>query len=246
MNGNAIIAAAEQKLGQKYVFGARVPLDDKNWTGPWDCAEYTSWAIYQVCSRVYGCTNNNLSPKKADAWTGSWKRDALSIGIRIDKNVARFIPGAMLLQRGATSGHIVISDGSGNGSLEARGRNYGVVRHVVNGRPWDMGILVPGIEYENPNEESLISNEASPIEEPVVFRTLKKGFQTSEGIAATQEALTKLGFFDGAVNSVFDVMTEIAVRDFQISAGLTPNGIVDSETSSELGVNLNSQIEIQD
>lgn len=236
-NGADIVAVAARKLGSKYVFGARVPLDNADWIEPWDCAEYCSWAVFQVSKRIYGCTNNNSPPNKADAWTGSWKRDALSIGTKVTVPEASHIDGAMLLRRGASSGHIVISDGSGNGTLEARGADFGVVRHVIAGRVWDMGVLVPWIDYDTTR-----AKVAPPTYEvPFTFRVLEKGVQQGDTIAQVQEILLGAGYYDGAITGSYDVRTEVAVRDFQIGKGLTPDGQVDSDTAAELGVKLSAQ-----
>jgi hypothetical protein len=236
-NGAEIVAAAERKLGATYVFGARVPLDDADWIEPWDCAEYCSWAVFQASKRIYGCTDNNSPPSKADAWTGSWKRDALSLGIKVSVAEASNIVGAMLLRRGASSGHIVISDGTGNGTLEARGADFGVMRHVVAGRVWDMGVLVPGIEYDTTRAKV----RRLRYESPFTFRVLERGVQQGDPIAQVQEILRGAGYYDGAITGRYDVQTEIAVRDFQIGRGLTPDGQVESDTAAELGVTLSAE-----
>jgi len=230
--GLEIVRHAEAKLGQEYVYGARVPLDDGGWSGPWDCAEYCSWAVFQTSSTVYGCTDDHDPPSLADAWTGAWKRDVLALGIRVSVAEASTIPGAMLLRRGSNSGHIVISNGDGNGTLEARGRLYGVVRYVIAGRIWDYGVLVPGTEYDR-------SNPPMPYVEPFGIRNVAKIRFSGPGVAEIQRRLSNLGFFEATPTGIFDNATEVAVRDFQISVGVTPDGQVDPETARLLGMTLN-------
>jgi hypothetical protein len=45
-------------------------------------------------------------------------------------------------------GHVVLCDGRG-GTIEAKGKRYGVVADTVHGRAWDAGILIPGVSYSN-------------------------------------------------------------------------------------------------
>jgi len=235
--GQEIVDIAATKLDQDYVFGAQVPLDDVNWSGPWDCAEYCSWAVYQVSQIIYGCTNNQSLPARADAWTGSWKRDARTLGQIISIQDASYTPGAMLLRRSRSSGHIAISSGAGNETLEARGARYGVMRHVIYGRTWNMGVLVPGINFDR-----LSAIAPEPVyEEPFTLRTLEKGVMEGALIQGIQEKLQSLGFYDSEISGQFDMATEIGVRDYQISVGLTPDGQVDVETADELGVKLDSK-----
>lgn len=233
-SGADIVKVAATKLGKQYVFGARVPLDDPNWNEPWDCAEYCSWAVFQVSKKIYGCTNDNDPPHKADAYTGSWKRDALSLGRIVTVPEASHIAGAMLLRRSASSGHIVISEGTGNGTLEARGAQYGVVRYVISGRPWDIGILVPWIDYDTAG----LKIAEQKYEAPFTLRTLEGGVQHGDAIAAVQNTLRGAGYYDGTITGRYDVRTEVAVRDFQVDKGLTPDGQVGLATAAELNVTL--------
>src|SRR5215467_10546257 len=73
--GDQIVALAQQHIGDKYVFGAPVAKDNANWKGPWDCAEFVSWLVFQVTGRLYGCDRDFGDPSTADAFTGYWKRD---------------------------------------------------------------------------------------------------------------------------------------------------------------------------
>ncbi|MES9969867.1 MAG: peptidoglycan-binding domain-containing protein [Candidatus Thiodiazotropha sp.] len=233
-NGSTILAAAVSKIGQKYIFGAKVPLNDPNWPGPWDCAELTSWAVYQVSNVVYGCTDNTEPPNVADAWTGSWKRDANSIGINISWQEARYIPGAMLLRRSSVAGHIIISVGDGVSTVEARGEDYGVMKHVISGRRWDMGVLIPGIHYDR----TLIEPRPAPTDAPpkVLFYS---GVPIHDPLVLElQKKLQDLGFYDGPFTSEYGLQTAISVFEYQISKGLTPDGEFGAETAESIGIEL--------
>jgi len=235
--GKQIVELAETKLGQQYVFGARVPLDNRAWSGPWDCAEYCSWVVYQAAKFIYGCTDDSEPPAIADPYTGSWKRDVLSLGIQISVGEAAVIKGAMLLRRSANSGHIAISNGDGDTTLEARGRLYGVVRYVISGRTWDYGVLVPGVEYDR-------TRAPSTYQSPFIVRNTPAGRFSGFAVTDVQRRLANLGLLGGAPTGVYDDKTEVAVRDYQISRGLTPDGELTTETAQQLGIDA-SQDRIQ-
>src|SRR6266702_2188838 len=91
------------------------PKDNSKWKGPWDCAEFASWLVFQAAGMLYGCASDSADPASSDAYTGYWARDAETLGVKIPVEQAIRTPGAAVLrspQSGAT-GHIVISDGRG-------------------------------------------------------------------------------------------------------------------------------------
>ena len=71
--GQDCLNLAQTKIGQKYVFGVDVPTNNPNWDGPWDCAEFVTWVVYQVSGKLYGCVDNH-NPANCDAYTGAWAR----------------------------------------------------------------------------------------------------------------------------------------------------------------------------
>ena len=75
-NGNALVQLACKLVGEKYVLGAFAPKDNPGWTGPWDCAEFASWLVFQIAARLYGCRRDFGDPATADAYTGYWAHDA--------------------------------------------------------------------------------------------------------------------------------------------------------------------------
>lgn len=155
--GKDIIDVARQHIGEKYVFGVPVPKDNSTWKGPWDCAEFASWCVYQVSQRLYGCNDDSGSPASADAYTGYWGRDAGYLGTEISLIRAAATPGALVLRNpGAKCGHIVISDGKG-GTIEAHSTARGVIADRLDNRRWDIGILIPWIMYTPSNQVPVVS-----------------------------------------------------------------------------------------
>ena len=80
--GAGLLERARKHIGEDYV-NIRVPKNDPNWHGPWDCAEFMSWLVFQEAGILYGCTDNNAQPAQADAYTGAWQNDSKTRGIRI-------------------------------------------------------------------------------------------------------------------------------------------------------------------
>lgn len=124
MNGKEILDLGNTKKGQRYVLGALAPKDQPNYNGPWDCAEFVSYLVYQVSHKLYGCFNNNSKPATADAYTGYWKRDAELSGKIVSVEEAARTPGAAVLRVAAQDriGHIVISDGKEGRSKQTEQR----------------------------------------------------------------------------------------------------------------------------
>ncbi|WP_439813970.1 hypothetical protein [Zavarzinia sp. CC-PAN008] len=150
--GAAILAAAESRLDQAYVLGADVPLDDKNWDGPWDCAEFASWAAFQATGRLYGCVSNDVAVRRAEPYSGGWWADVRKgrPGLRrISIEEAMETPGAFLVRapREGRMGHVAISNGKG-GTVEAHSTSTGTIRHQVAGRRWDGACVLEPVAAE--------------------------------------------------------------------------------------------------
>lgn len=144
MTGNDFLALAATRIGEEYVYGASVDLDDPDWHGPWDCAEFVSWVVKQVTGKIYGCLNPTTNP---DPWTGAWYADMHAGRVKqITVQKAIDTPGAILLRFNKAGHHIVFSDGR-HGTIEAMGSDFGVRRGHSTGRQWDYGILIPGVNY---------------------------------------------------------------------------------------------------
>ncbi|WP_341987597.1 glycosyl hydrolase 108 family protein [Azorhizobium sp. AG788] len=238
-SGEGILALARKHLGEIYkITDTSVPKDDPDWRGPWDCAEFISWLVYQESGTLYGCLDNTSSPSKANAYTGSWKRDANTLGKRISVEDAAAIPGAVLLRYPPTDGamgHIVLSDGQG-GTVEAMGAKYGVVPGKVSGRRWDTGVLVPGISYS--------SSPAVEVAGPAVLYAPGAANMDPGTVASLQRALKAARFDPGAIDGVFGKATAEAVAQFQRHSGLVADGEVGATTADALGIQLGAKTSI--
>jgi N-acetylmuramoyl-L-alanine amidase len=228
--GKEILKAALQHVGEQYILGTVVPKNDAAWDGPWDCAEFVSWCVFQRAKVLYGCDDDQGDPATADAYTGFWGRDARTVGRKISVADAAGIAGAAVLRLGPKMGHIVISDGRG-GTVEAHSTNAGVIRHTLSNRRWDMGILVPGISYEEGN------GHLEPTPPGVIYRLISP-FMQGDKIAEIQEKLQGKGFVPLGQDGIYGPRTFAAVMDFQKARGLVPDGEVGPETARALGITL--------
>lgn len=230
--GADILALARTRINEPYV-NRRVPKNDPDWHGPWDCAEFTSWLVYQVSERLYGCLDNSENPARADAYTGSWKADSRRLGQRISSRQAAGTVGAMLLRyppQPGTMGHIAVSDGNG-GTVEARGRAYGVVAYTASGRDWDTGVLIPWISYDG-------AAGGLVLEAPRLLYAIGREGMDPMVVERIQRSLQERGFDPGPIDGLFGHRTTSAVAAFQASLGLVVDGAVGPDTAGRLGISL--------
>lgn len=227
--GDDLLALAAQHLNEKYVLGARVPKDNPGWTGPWDCAEFASWCLFQASGRLFGCDQAS-QPATADAYTGFWKRDAADARCSVPLAVAKSTPGAFLLRYPAASliGHIAISDGTGR-TVEAHSTATGVIRGQVDGRRWDVGVLPPMIAYAEP----AVVLPATP---PTLVLRLKQPNMKGALVERLQRALAARGFSPGDIDGAYGPHTAAAVHAFQLTEGLLPDGEAGEKTLKALGL----------
>jgi Putative peptidoglycan binding domain len=238
--GLNMLQLARQHIGEKYE-NVLVPKNNANWHGPWDCAEFMSWLVFQDAGILYGCINDSANPASADAYTGAWQTDSAKRGIRIPATTAAGIVGGILLRfppQPGTMGHIVICDGAG-GTVEAKGHAFGVVADTVHGRRWDTGVLIPGVYYD--------TNVApTPLVQPARLYYLG-GLNMDPAVVKTiQQALAnyKLSenpdrFLDpGPVDGIFGEKTSAAVYALQNLKGLVADGEVGPQTAAALGIQL--------
>ena len=232
--GAGLLSRAREHIGEEYR-NVQVPKDDATWKGPWDCAEFVSWLVYQELGGLYGCDDNHVSPSKADAYTGAWKRDVETLGIRVTVEQAASTAGGILLRyppAPGKMGHIVLCDGKG-GTVEAKGRRYGVIADTVHGRVWHTGVLIPGISYE--------SATAAKVAPPELVYEPNAPNMDREVVARIQRALTIRGFNPGEINGVYGARTQAAVADFQETEGLVVDGAVGPESAEALGISLSPE-----
>jgi hypothetical protein len=224
--GSSLLTIAAKHIGEKYRLGVIAPKNNPDWKGPWDCAEFCSWVVYRATGKLYGCSTNS-DPALADAYTGFWARDANTVGNKIEVAKAFITPGAVLLRVPAPNliGHIVFSDGEG-GTIEAHSTRRGVIRSTVQERRWDMGILLPWVQY---TEHGVIM----PVKPVVVYRLMDPHMK-GEGVKAIQRALRDAGYAPGKIDGDFGPKTTAAAYAFQITKGLTPDGEVGPKTARAL------------
>lgn len=225
------VELANAHRGETYILGAFAPKSNANWKGPWDCAEFVSWVTFQSTSLLLGCTDNNADPAKADAYSGAWARDAAASHRTVSIGQAKATVGAVLVRKPVPGGigHVAISLGDGR-TIEAHSAKKGVSNQSVDGRRWDLAMLIPLIEY--------------PAELPVaVFSppgglVLRLTFPPMQGalIKKVQKALKSLGIDPGEIDGVYGHHTAAAVRAFQLQAELAPDEEVGNVTLLKLGV----------
>ena len=230
VEGSQLVSLARQHLGEKYVLGVLVPKDNAEWKGPWDCAEFASWVVFQATGQLYGCSDDSAQPTVADAYTGFWQQDALRLGQIVSIDLASRTAGAFVLripQHGAV-GHIVISDGRG-GTVEAHSSKYGVIASKLAKRRWDKGIFVPGIRYT----QGPAVKVPTPIE--VIYRWTTP-LMAGEKVREIQEKLKSAGFDCGGADGIFGPQTHAAVIAFQLTSKLVADGEVGPLTARALRI----------
>lgn len=229
--GGEMVALARQFIGRPYAHGL-VPKDDASYAGAFDCAELASYIVYQVTGRLYGCIDNNELPASADAYTGAFRRDAHALGKIITVVEAARIPGAFVLRyppSGGGMGHIALSVGDGT-TIEAKSAAEGVVVDKVSGRRWDIGVLIPWVNYSGGGSVDVVG--------PAIVYAIGQPNMRADVIHAIQSALKDAGYDPGAIDSEYGPQTARAVEEFQRSRGLVQDGEVGPQTAAELGVRL--------
>lgn len=239
--GIDIIEIGKSRIGQRYHLGADVPLNNPNWNGPWDCAEFASWCAWQAYGLVFGAGR----PKKiqnAEPYSGHWFDEAQDPDILVTVATALATPGALLIRRPRKEliGHVAISMGDGKRTLEARSKVHGVgIFSNAAGRPWDIGAFLPGVDY---GEGAFVPSGDTPLPKSQSlapgYLALAKPRMKGPAIAALQRVLTVKGVNPGPVDGVFGEMTHSAVISFQIERGLEVDGIVGPSTADALGLSM--------
>lgn len=229
--GDEILRLGRKHVGETYRLGILAPKNNPQWKGPWDCAEFASWLVFQSAQILYGCSKNSGDPASADAYTGFWSRDVSSLGRAVSVDDAARTPGACVLripQPGAM-GHIVISDGRG-GTVEAHSTARGVITSTLSGRRWDTGVLVPGFAYKT----GTVPIDVTPPSTAILLLT--DPHMKGSAVLAVQRALKAAGFSPGPLDGDFGPMTHAAVVAFQASHGLVADGEVGPITAKALGI----------
>lgn len=228
--GRELVRLAEKHVGERYILGAKVPMSNPKWTGPWDCAEFVSWCVYQVTDTLFGCRPRDGNPDAVEAYTGYWWDDAKKFKASIPVEEAAATLGAVVLRRPGTNGigHIVISLGDGT-TIEAMGANKGVRNGKLDDRRWDIGILVPGIDVK-PATSLLAVNS------PGVILQVKSPPISGPLVKAVQKSLKALGFSPGPIDGEYGPQTAAAVFAFQVANRLVADAEVGPLTAKALKV----------
>ena len=232
--GSEMLALARTRVGEKYV-NVCIPKNNPSWHGPWDCAEFMSWLVYQVGGFLYGCVDNHGNPATVEAYTGAWASDSKKLGTRVPVQQAAQTAGAILLRyppAPGSMGHIVVCDGKG-GTVEAMGRAYGVRVGTVQGRAWDTGVLLPGFSYGQ--VDAMIEYNA-----PTTLYAIGRPGMKKDTVKAIQRALKDLGISPGPIDGVFGHNTAAAVAAFQATKGLIVDGQVGPQTARRLKVDISA------
>jgi hypothetical protein len=226
--GDAVVALARRHIGEPYILGARAPLANADWRGPWDCAEFAAWCLYQTNGILFGVEPRH-DPLRADAYTGYWAAHARAAGATVPVEQAVGIAGAFLLRepQSGRTGHIALSDGAG-GTVEAHSSKRGVIAGQAGGRRWDYGILVPGLRY-------FASATPIPVAPPPAgILRLTEPLLRGEAVRQLQQCLATLGLHPGRIDGIYGPQTEAAVAAFQAAQGLVVDGEVGPETRAIL------------
>ena len=125
----ALLKLARSRLGQEYLLGALAPKANADWNGPWDCAEFTSWCVFQLTGELFGCRPLNGNPDRADAYSGFWADDARRLDCAITVGQAAATKGAFLVRKLGVPGHEELAMGA-IASGGVRTLNEDVVGHL--------------------------------------------------------------------------------------------------------------------
>jgi cell wall-associated NlpC family hydrolase len=132
----ALLDMALHQVNDRYVLGTNADETNPN-EDEFDCAELISWSCAQL-----GVTFPDYSVSQIDACADA--------GLEISVSDAAGIRGALLFRpaghNGAKYNHVALSAGSGDDTIEAMGKDYGVVVGEIGNRFTRAG-YIPGITY---------------------------------------------------------------------------------------------------
>jgi N-acetylmuramoyl-L-alanine amidase len=231
--GDDIVALAKTHIGEKYVLGASAKFLQPEFKGPWDCAEFVSWVIFQVSTErlLLGCVPRD--PARADAYTGYWVDDAKKYGLIISIADALKTSGAALLRSpvGKPHGHIAISVGDGKKTVEAYDTAHGVISGPADPakRGWDFGVRIPA-----PGEWSTLTKAASKPNN-WFFRPTSSDTPDPR-VEIIETALQSKGAKIATATGRFTPKLAKTVAKFQQQKGLVVDGMVGTQTSKALGL----------
>jgi cell wall-associated NlpC family hydrolase len=131
-----LLDMALHQVNDRYVLGTNADEQNPD-EDEFDCAELISWSCAQL-----GVTFPDYSVSQIDA--------CAKAGLEISVSEASSIRGALLFRAAGHNGsqynHVALSLGSGNDTIEAMGKNYGVAVGEIGNRFTRAG-YIPGITY---------------------------------------------------------------------------------------------------
>lgn len=239
--GRQLYGVACTQIGDPYLYGREASPQNPNPYG-FDCSELVEWA----CARLGVKITDGASAQHAAVR-------------RISTGEAKRIRGALLFAAGASHGasgwHVAISDGE-DGTVEARGRKYGVNRFPTAGRNFNKGGgLIRGIDYLTP--EVTPPPIGTPPPAPVGMsqvdqlkalafiiacwkqRVVRHG-DRNDGVPLIRQFLRRWGYAVPAVDGAgrrldfFDDVLLMFVVKFQADHGLAQDGVVGPQTWARL------------
>lgn len=123
----AFVRLCLAQAGDRYIFGHEVKLSDPD-PDTFDCSELVEWAAYR-------CGIKPRVPDGSQAQSAHCRRITLAQASRTR--------GALLFN----PHHVAVSLGTGDETIEAMGRKYGVLKGHIHGRTFTHGGLIPGMRY---------------------------------------------------------------------------------------------------
>lgn len=235
--GDDLVALARTHVGEKYVLGARARFLQPQFKGPWDCAEFVSWIIFQVSGEkiLLGCLPRD--PARADAYTGYWAEDAKKYGLIISVSEALKTAGAALLRTpaGKPHGHIAFSVGDRKKTVEAYDTAHGVISGPADplARGWDFGVRIPP-----PTEWAALTKTASKAANWFFRPTISP--LADPRVESIENALRDKGIKIGRGTGRFTPKLAQAVARFQKQENLVVDGMVGRQTSKALELDWHS------
>ena len=135
-SAEALLDMALHQVNDRYVLGTNADENNPD-EDEFDCAELISWSCAQL-----GVKFPDYSVSQIDACSAA--------GLEISVAEAANVRGALLFRpaghNGAKYNHVALSAGSGNDTIEAMGKDYGVVVGEIGNRFTRAG-YIPGVTY---------------------------------------------------------------------------------------------------
>jgi peptidoglycan hydrolase-like protein with peptidoglycan-binding domain len=237
--GDQIVALAKTHIGERYKWGARARYLDPNYKGPWDCAEFVSWIVFQTSEEreLLGCVPRD--PAKADANTGYWADDANKYRLTISIDEAIKTAGAALLRTRTqrSAGHIAICVGDGLHTIEAHSSKDGVIQGRTDpvNRGWEFGVRIP-----DPNDWTSLTKRASDPKR-WYFRPTASTARDPR-VEVIQQAIETKGLRVPRLDGRFTSNFSRTVAKYQERSGLVVDGMVGKQTQKALDIDWASKV----